>query len=79
MAGSSQKTFQNCKKADESLKPLFNKVSEGKEADFCGEKYVITNDVLYIYMLSIHCFTISTQYLLLYHCCLLDQPALQKC
>lgn len=35
-------------KADESLKPLFTKVLEGKQADLCGEKYVVVNDILYM-------------------------------
>lgn len=35
-------------KADESLKPLFAKVCDGKQADLCEEKYVVINDILYM-------------------------------
>ncbi|XP_046704256.1 uncharacterized protein LOC124385150 [Silurus meridionalis] len=35
-------------RADESLKPWYKKALQGKQADVCGEQYVITNDILYM-------------------------------
>ncbi|GAA6067095.1 uncharacterized protein LOC124385150 [Tachysurus ichikawai] len=35
-------------RADESLKPLFEKALQAKQADMCGEGNVITNDILYM-------------------------------
>ncbi|KAI5614553.1 hypothetical protein C0J50_11136, partial [Silurus asotus] len=35
-------------RADESLTPLFEKARQGKQADMCGEQYVINNNILYM-------------------------------
>ncbi|GAA6074679.1 uncharacterized protein LOC124389371, partial [Tachysurus ichikawai] len=40
-------------RADESLKPLFEKALQAKQADMCGERYVVTNDILYMQALNV--------------------------